>query len=54
MTDDWLQPQSLPITIEQFRKDPILAQRLREFRHHFGQPPAVRRAFVEAMGIEGP
>jgi 5,5'-dehydrodivanillate O-demethylase len=39
------------ITLEEFDKHPILKQRLREFRHHFGQPPEVRRAFEEAMGI---
>ena len=26
-------------------------QRLEGFRYHFGQPPEVRREFVEAMGI---
>jgi 5,5'-dehydrodivanillate O-demethylase len=41
------------IPIEDFDKDPILKQRLKEFRHHIGQPPEVRRAFVEAMGTEG-
>jgi hypothetical protein len=28
-----------------------LRQRLKEFRHHFGQPDDVRRAFMQAMGI---
>jgi 5,5'-dehydrodivanillate O-demethylase len=41
------------ITLADFDNDPILKQRLREFRHHYGQPPQVRRAFVEAMGIAG-
>ncbi len=27
------------------------SERLDEFRHHYGQPPEVRRAFGEAMGI---
>jgi hypothetical protein len=40
------------LTLAEFDKDPILRQRLKEFRHHYGQPAAVRRAFVEAMGIE--
>ena len=40
------------MTLAEFDKDPILRQRLKEFRHHYGQPAAVRRAFVEAMGIE--
>ena len=39
------------IPLADFQKDPLLRQRLQEFRHHFGQPPEVRRAFVEAMGI---
>ena len=41
------------IALADFDKDPILRQRLKEFRHHYGQPPQVRRAFVEAMGIAG-
>jgi 5,5'-dehydrodivanillate O-demethylase len=41
------------ITLEEFDQHPILKQRLREFRHHYGQPPEVRRAFEEAMGIAG-
>ncbi len=41
------------IALADFDKDPILRQRLKEFRHHYGQPPAVRRAFVEAMGLTG-
>jgi 5,5'-dehydrodivanillate O-demethylase len=39
------------IPIEEFNNDPLLRQRLREFRHHHGQPPEVRAAFAEAMGI---
>jgi hypothetical protein len=30
-----------------------LKQRLKEFRHHIGQPAEVRRAFEQAMGIAG-
>jgi 5,5'-dehydrodivanillate O-demethylase len=41
------------IPLADFDKDPILRQRLKEFRHHFGQPPDVRREFVAAMGIPG-
>ena len=40
------------IALEEFQNDPLLRQRLKEFRHHFGQPPEVRAAFCEAMGIE--
>jgi 5,5'-dehydrodivanillate O-demethylase len=39
------------IPIEEFQNDPLLRQRLKEFRHHYGQPPEVRAAFCEAMGI---
>jgi hypothetical protein len=39
------------LTLTDFDKDPILRQRLKEFRHHFGQPAEVRREFIEAMGI---
>jgi hypothetical protein len=41
------------LTLAEFDKDPILRQRLKEFRHHYGQPAEVRREFVEAMGISG-
>ena len=41
------------IALADFDKNPLLRQRLREFRHHYGQPPEVRREFVEAMGIAG-
>jgi len=42
------------IPLADYNNDPILRQRLKEFRHHFGQPAQVRREFVEAMGIGGP
>ena len=42
------------IPLADYDNDPILRQRLKEFRHHFGQPAQVRREFVEAMGIGGP
>jgi 5,5'-dehydrodivanillate O-demethylase len=42
------------IPIEEFQNDPLLKQRLREFRHHAGQPKEVRAQFCEAMGIPGP
>jgi 5,5'-dehydrodivanillate O-demethylase len=41
------------ITLAQFDDDPVLKNLLREFRYHYGQPPEVRRAFEEAMGIAG-
>ncbi|MFZ0606403.1 MAG: hypothetical protein WAM75_01840, partial [Xanthobacteraceae bacterium] len=44
--------EGLPLAA--YDSDPLLRQRLKGFRHHYGQPPDVRRAFVEAMGIEGP
>ena len=39
------------IPLAEFQNDPLLRQRLKEFRHHYGQPPEVRAAFAEAMGI---
>src|SRR5262245_38896236 len=39
------------ITLEDFDRYPLLKARLRAFRHCYGQPPEVRRAFEEAMGI---
>jgi 5,5'-dehydrodivanillate O-demethylase oxygenase subunit len=39
------------ITLAEFEKYPLLKQRLKEFRHHVGQPAEVRRAFADAMGI---
>jgi 5,5'-dehydrodivanillate O-demethylase len=39
------------ITLEEFEKYPLLKARLKAFRHCYGQPPEVRHAFEEAMGI---
>jgi 5,5'-dehydrodivanillate O-demethylase len=39
------------IPLEDFKKYPLLATRLKGFRHCYGQPPEVWRAFQEAMGI---
>jgi len=39
------------IPLADFQKDPLLRGRLKEFRHHIGQPAEVRREFCEAMGI---
>jgi len=39
------------ITLEDHDKYPLLKARLRAFRHCYGQPPEVRRAFEHAMGI---
>jgi 5,5'-dehydrodivanillate O-demethylase len=41
------------IPLADFEKHPVLKQRLRVFRHHYGQPAEVRRAFEQAMGIAG-
>jgi 5,5'-dehydrodivanillate O-demethylase oxygenase subunit len=41
------------IPLEDFDKYPLLKARLKAFRHSFGQPPEVRRAFEQAMGIGG-
>ena len=39
------------ITLAEHDKYPLLKARLNAFRHSFGQPPHIRRAFEEAMGI---
>ena len=39
------------ITLEEFENYPLLKARLKGFRHCYGQPPEVWRAFEEAMGI---
>ena len=39
------------IPLEDYEKYPLLKARLKAFRHCYGQPPEVRRAFEEAMGI---
>jgi 5,5'-dehydrodivanillate O-demethylase len=41
------------IALAEFQNHPLLRQRLKEFRHHAGQPAEVRRAFEQAMGIAG-
>ena len=41
------------ITLEEHEKYPLLKVRLKGFRHCYGQPPEVRRAFEQAMGIGG-
>ena len=40
------------ITLAEFPEYPLLNARLKGFRHCYGQPPEVRKAFAEAMGIE--
>jgi 5,5'-dehydrodivanillate O-demethylase len=39
------------ITLEEHELYPLLKARLRAFRHCYGQPSEVRRAFEQAMGI---
>jgi len=39
------------IPLAEFQNDPLLKQRLKEFRHHVGQPAEVRAEFCAAMGI---
>jgi 5,5'-dehydrodivanillate O-demethylase len=39
------------ISLAEHEKYPLLKARLEAFRHCYGQPPEVRRAFEEAMGI---
>jgi 5,5'-dehydrodivanillate O-demethylase len=38
------------LSLQEIREHPLLRQRLKGFRFHFGQPPEVRRAFEDAMG----
>lgn len=40
------------IRLEDYPKYPLLVGRLSAFRHCAGQPPEVRKAFAEAMGVE--
>jgi len=39
------------MSLEQMRADPILSRILQDFVFNYGQPPEVRRAFEEAMGL---
>jgi 5,5'-dehydrodivanillate O-demethylase len=39
------------IPLSEFKHDPLLRQRLTGFNFHYGQPPEVRAAFAEAMGL---
>jgi 5,5'-dehydrodivanillate O-demethylase oxygenase subunit len=41
------------ITLAEHDQQPVLKHRLREFRHCFGQPPEIRHAFEQAMGLPG-
>jgi 5,5'-dehydrodivanillate O-demethylase oxygenase subunit len=41
------------IPLDEMEKHPLLAARLKGFIFHYGQPPDVRRAFVDAMGMHG-
>jgi hypothetical protein len=40
------------IELGEYGKYPLLNQRLSGFRHLAGQPPEVRKAFVDALGLE--
>jgi 5,5'-dehydrodivanillate O-demethylase oxygenase subunit len=39
------------VPLADYAKHPLLRERLEGFRHHYGQPPEVRWAFEEAMGL---
>ncbi len=41
------------VPLADYARHPLLKERLAGFRHHYGQPPEVRKAFEEAMGIAG-
>jgi 5,5'-dehydrodivanillate O-demethylase len=40
------------MSLEQMQADPILSRSLKDFVFNYGQPNEVRRAFVEAMGLD--
>jgi 5,5'-dehydrodivanillate O-demethylase len=44
---------TIGIPLEEFQSDALLRERLKLFRHHYGQPAEVRAQFCEAMGIPG-
>jgi hypothetical protein len=39
------------LSLPEIAAHPLLGQRLKAFQFHDGQPPEVRRAFEDAMGI---
>lgn len=39
------------VPLADYDKHPLLRERLAGFRHHYGQPQEVRRAFEQAMGL---
>ncbi len=39
------------MSLDEMKRDPILSKSLKDFVFHYGQPPEVRRAFEEAMGL---
>ena len=39
------------VPLADYDKHPLLKERLAGFRHHYGQPVEVRRAFEKAMGL---
>jgi 5,5'-dehydrodivanillate O-demethylase len=41
------------VPLADYAEHPLLRERLAGFRHHYGQPPEVRWAFEQAMGIGG-
>ena len=40
---------SMACPLADYNKHPLLRERLAGFRHHYGQPPEVRRAFGERL-----
>jgi 5,5'-dehydrodivanillate O-demethylase len=39
------------LTLQQMKEDPLLSRSLKDFVFNYGQPPEVRRAFEDAMGL---
>jgi len=39
------------MSLQQMKEDPLLSRGLKDFVFNYGQPPEVRQAFEEAMGL---
>ena len=39
------------LSLQQMKEDPLLSRSLKDFVFKYGQPPEVREAFEEAMGL---
>jgi hypothetical protein len=39
------------MSLQEMKDDPLLSRSLKDFVFNYGQPPEVRQAFEEAMGL---